>query len=330
MKIKYAYIVFHLPFPFPRIEEPFHFDETTTIRTTTVTDEFQGEGSKHWSDWLGSLTWERLSTPQYLLSTWMEAKTPEVLDHENELLREKVSMIFRALPLVGPFRPPDDAYLFSGQGIIENGHPKATDIRSFTEIKIWTRAMFYSQWEEFTAWAETELYRPETLETWRNCSNHLVDLFRKASSYRQILEGHRSFEEALAGTQLEFKIPNLVRTLECVIDCWGQEQFAKRVLHLLGQPANSLPFSISSNAEELLKDLYQLRNDCSHGKIFAYSLEKKLGRAPDENLVAKYEFLAEWAARKALNDSFTNQSVLQHTSNRDVLIEAWKNGIIRP
>lgn len=242
MRIKYAYVVFHLPFPFPRIEEPFHFDESTTIRTTTVTDEFEGDGSKHWKGWLGSLTWERLSVPQYLLSTWMESDTPEILDQENETLRTKVSTIFRALSLVGSFRPPDDAFLFSGQGIIADGHPKATDIRSFTELKIWTKAMFYNQWDEFADWAETALNNLNTLETWKACSKDLNDLFSKPTSHRQILEGHRSFEEALAGTQLEFKIPNLVRTLECIIDCRGQVEFAKRVLQLLGQPDVKLPF----------------------------------------------------------------------------------------
>lgn len=330
MKIKYAYIVCNLPFPFPRIEAPFQFDESTSIRTATVTDEFRGDGAKHWSDWLGSLTWDRLSSPQYIISTWMKTETPEVLNQENETLREKVSTIFRSLCLVGPFRPPDDAYLFSGHGTIENGHPRAADIRSFTEVKVWTQAMFYGQWDEFTKWAEGGLFRAETLETWKTCSEHLFYLFRKGADHRQILEGYRSFEEALAGTQLEFKIPNLVRTLECIIECWGKEQFAERVLYLLGPPDPSFPFTISSSTEELLKDLYQLRNDCSHGKIFAYSLEKKSGRAPEDKLIAKFEFLAEWAARKVLRDSFKNATVLQNTSNRDVLIEAWNKGKIQP
>jgi len=329
LKIKYAYIVFHLPFPFPRIEEPFRFDEKTELHTTTVADEFEGDRAKHWQEWLGSLTWERLSSPQYVLSTWIETEKPDVLDNENEILRAKISTIFKILPLVGPFVPPDDAFLFSGQGIIENDHTKAVDIRSFTEIKNWTRSLFHGQDEVFK-WAKDELYRREILESWRSCYGHFNNFFVQNKANRQLLEGYRSFEEALRGNQLEFKMPNLVRTLECVIDCWGQDQFAKRVLHLLGQPNTSLPFSISSNTEELLKDLYQLRNDCSHGKIFAYSLEKKLGRAPEEELIAKYEFLAEWAARKILNDSFTNQSVLQHSGDRDTLVKAWQNELIKP
>lgn len=69
-------------------------------------------------------------------------------------------------------------------------------------------------------------------------------------------------------------------------------------------------------------------HNCSHGKIFAYSLEKKNGSPPTNSLVAKYEFLAEWATRKILTDSFTNSSILAYATDRDTLVKAWKDGLI--
>lgn len=327
MKIKYAYIVLnHMPFPFPEIGEPFYFDDTTVIRLTNVSTEFLGEDSKHWADWLGTITWERLTQPQYVLATWIETNTPDVLDDENKFLSDKVSTIFRSLKLAGAFAPPDEALLFAGYGVIENGFPKAMDVKSYTDHKTWTRSMF-SREDDFFDWAMNNLSTREILDKWKSYSEHLNNLFNEKKN-RQLLEAFRSFEEALSATQLEFKMPNLVRALECIIECWGKDQFAERVLFLLGHMDKSLPLEISTDTSELLKDLYQLRNDCSHGKFFAYSLEKKIGSPPTDSLVATYEFLAEWAARRILTDSFTNSSILNYATDRDTLVKAWGDGLI--
>jgi hypothetical protein len=117
--------------------------------------------------------------------------------------------------------------------------------------------------------------------------------------------------------------------MECIIDCWGYQEFSKRVLHLTGMLPTSLPFAVSTNSQSLLEDLYQLRNDCSHGKPFAYSIQKKTGKAPENALVARYEFIAEWAVRKILNDSFVNPTILAATTDRDTLVAAWKSGTIK-
>lgn len=221
MKIKYSYIVLnHMPFPFPEIEVPFYFDDTTVIRLTSVAAEFLGEESKHWADWLGSIIWEVLTQPQYVLATWVETHTPDVLNAENKFLSDKISTIFRSLKLTGEFAPPDEALLFTGQGVIENGFPKAKDIKSYTDHKTWTRAMF-SRDDEFFDWAVSNISTRSILDKWKTCSEHMVSLIETKKN-RQLLEAFRSFEEALSATQLEFKMPNLVRALECIIARMGK------------------------------------------------------------------------------------------------------------
>jgi len=332
MAVKYAYLIFSLPFPFPREINTFRFDESTQLYEGNIRDQIHGPNSKHWQDWLGSLTWETLCKNKLILSTWSESENTEVLDKENAALLEKISTIFRILPLLAPLSPPfDEVFIFSGKGTLSPKGLCAEDIRSFSRVECWTRSYYNEHhWDNFYKWAENEVTNPSLLDTWRICYLHYNQLFIQGGNNRQIFEGYRSFEEAMRGTQLEFKMPNLVRALECIINCWGAEAFAKKVLFLTGLPSQTLPYSIATNTEELLRDLYQLRNDCSHGKPFAYSLEKSLKKTPDGELIAKYEFLAEWAARKVLNDSFINSTILQYTHNRDALVSAWDNNLIKP
>lgn len=332
MLVKYAYIIFSLPFPFPRLKLPFTFDASTELKEGSVKEQVECPDSKHWAEWLGTLTWEAVCENQLLLSTWAQSDKPEILDQENQALQAKVSTIFRILPLVAPLRPPfSDVFMFSGKGVVTQKGLLAQDIRSFSRVNTWTRSYYNEHhWDEFHDWAQAKVMSPALLDEWKTCYSHYQKLFVLGKANRQLFEGYRSFEEAMKGTQLEFKIPNLVRALECVIDCWGFKDFATRVLFLTGVPDRSLPYSIATDTEALLQDLYKLRNDCSHGKPFAYSLEKKLGKPPEGELVAKYEFLAEWVARKVLNGSFMNASILQHTHNRDSLVDAWSKGLIKP
>ena len=332
MNVKYAYLVFSIGFPFPEVENPFKFDDRTELRAASIKDQVEGPDSKHWPEWVGSLQWEALCRCKLVLTSWMPTDNPEVVDGENEELRSKVLGIFRVLPLVAALTPPfEDCFLISGKGTFANGELKASDLRSFSRVNKWTRAYYNEhQWNEFTEWAKDEVKHPTLLNRWKTTFDHFHRLLETGTNNRQLVECFRSFEEAVKTTQLEFKIPNLVRALECVIDCYGYKQFSQRVLYLLGQLPASLPFSVSTNLATVLEDLYQVRNDCSHGKPFAYSIEKKYAKPADSAVVAKFEFVAEWAARQILNDSFVNQTILQATTDRDTLVTAWKTGSIKP
>lgn len=332
MKIKYAYLVFNLPHPFPYPIKPFNFDKTTELKEGDIKDQIEGPDSKHWEEWLGSLTWNRITENKLILSTWTETKTPEILDEENNKLQSKLLSIFRILPLIAPLTPPfEEVFIFSGKGTISANGLLAENIRAFSKVNCWTRSYYNEHhWSEFHEWAKNKVMKPTLLDSWKSVYNNYQKLFINNNNNRQLLECYRSFEEAMKSTQLEFKIPNLVRAIESVVVCKGFKEFADLTLYLTKEPDSLLPYSISTNTKSLLQELYHLRNDCSHGKIFAYSLEKKLGKAPDATIIAKFEFLAEWAARKILTDSFMNTTILQNTKNRDTLVDAWKNQKIQP
>lgn len=330
-QVKYACIVFSLPFPFPEVSTPFNFDQETELITDSIKSQIEGPDSKHWSEWLGSLTWEALSQNQLLLSTWAKTINPNVLDQENQDLQNKVSTIFRILPLIAPLCPSfEDVYLLSGKGIISDSKILIKDIRTFSRVNLWTRSYYNEHyWNEFHDWATASNWPQNFLNDWLTIYQKYENLFIQKKTNRQLFESYRSFDEAMRGTQLEFKMPNLIRAIECVVDCWGYKQFAERTLFLTGVPDPTMPYQIATNTKELLQDLYQLRNDCSHGKPFAYSLEKRFSKSPGGSTVAKYEFLAEWAARKILTTSFTNPSLLQHSSDRDTLVNAWKKNLVK-
>ncbi len=331
MNIKYAYLIFDLSHPFPSIEHPFYFDETTYIQTASLSNDFKSEQSIHWVGWLGTIVWDSLSHPQHIIKTWKTTVTPGIFDEDNLNLKSKVTEIFNSIKLVGPLKAPSRACILTGDGILKDGLLVASTIKEFTEMKTWISAFFFQNWDDdIINWTKGQVGGTHVLDVWKRCWNKLVNLLKNQTDYQQLVEAHRSFEEALSNSQLEFKIPNLVRALECIVDCWGNLQFAERVMYLLGHPDTSLPFEISENTDVLLQDLYQLRNDCSHGKIFAYSMEQKLHRMPSDREIGRYEFLSEWAVRKLLNDSLQNPIMLQISKNRATVESAWKNQLILP
>jgi hypothetical protein len=328
--IKYAYLVFNSPFPFPR-DVDFFFDERTHLHSGSLEDHINRPGWDHWSKWLGSLVWDSLAnTDKIILSTWQESNTADVIDQENTALESELRNIFRLLPLVAPFAPPTgEIFLFSGKGSIVDEELSADSVRTFSRVLPWTRGYYDDrQWKTYSDWSHPILRLNDRFKDWKVCVDHVNQHVIGSASKRQMVEAYRSFDEALRGSQLEFKIPNLVRAVECLVDCWGAQEFANRALFLTGPLPSELPFSVAQDTVARLKNLYQLRNDCSHGKPFAYSLEKSLGKFPDRETIASYEFLAEWVARKILNDSFINQSVLTASSDRDSLVAAWRNKVV--
>ncbi len=343
MDIKYAYIVIPSTIFFPNQGLPFSFDKETVLERGSIKPNVNTIDAQHWSKWLGSTLWEHLQEDdKLLLSTWMATKNPKVVDAENQSLEQKILTILRVLPVIAPLLPPfEDCYLMSGWGTLVNSQIKVTEIRSFSKVNTWTRSMYsegkrdatgYSAlWHEFYEWATQDSPSWDLLKRWKNFYDTFDKLFLKQKTNRQIFEAFRSFEEAIRKThQMEFKIPNLVRSLECLIDCYGAKDFSKLVTYLLGNPPSSLPFKVSSNTSSLLEHLYQLRNDCSHGKTFGYSFEKHFKRAITEYDVATFEFLSEWYVRKLLNNALYNSTILQNSSDRDTLVMAWKNCLIKP
>lgn len=333
--VKYAYLIFKSTMPLRTLSTAFQFDATTELNELELKSKIPTDEIPYWKEWLGSMAWNQIFSGEHLvLSSWCKTSTPDVMDQENEDLQKKLNAIFRLAPLAWALTPPfEDVSLISGTAKLLDGSLHPISIRSYSKVKAWTRA-FYNHskgnWDLYHKWAYAHDRTNEIVENWKHCYLRYFDLFVHNKKSVQIFEAFRSFNEGLHGSQLEFRMPNLVRSIECLIDCYGADDFSEKVFNFLGAPDSSLPFGIQANTKLLLKDLYRLRNDCSHGKTFAYSFEKDRKKKPTEFEVGQLEFLAEWAARRLLQVAFDNTTILQHSSDRDALVAAWGAKLIKP
>ncbi len=330
--MKFACLVFELPAPFPHLKERYSFDANTDLFKGSVKELIQTSDSNHWKEWVGSIAWDSLNqNSKLILTTWQNSKVPEVLDSENESLQNKLLTIYRILPLVGPISPPvNEGFIFSGDADRKDGKLQFKNIRTYSRVNSWTRSYFSEHyWKELFDWTKHEFTVPELLNSWGSSYNSFNLLFVQLKSNTQILEAFLSFEEAMKSKRLESKITSLFRSIECIVECYGRNQFSQRLISLIGVPSEKCPYGVWHNTSDLLRELYELRNDCCHGKPFAYSLYKKLKGAAPGSLIAKYEFLAEWATRKLIIDSFSNKSVLTHTHKYEDLVHAWEQSLIQ-
>jgi hypothetical protein len=331
MPIKYAYILIDPPFPIRALETPFDLDASTRLRYGSIRDSLNSDQVRHWSEWLGSQTWESMEGEKLILSSYVETRNPEVLDAENQSLQQKLMTIYLALPLAGPLRPANpEAFLISGKGRMQGEEIVAEDVRSHTQLDCWIPSLSYTVFsEEYINWAERSIKMPGFLQVWKDAYLYREKYFQKPEQYRQFIESCRSFDEAMSNRQLEFKIPNLVRAIESLVECRGADDFSERVIHLIGLPGVSCPYEVNENTKALLMDLYKIRNCCVHGKPFEWYFQEN-GIEAENSLVCRYEFLAEWAARNVLTGGFSNDSLVQVVHDRAMLEKAWNENKIQP
>jgi hypothetical protein len=325
MKIKYTLTAFRSSHRWEEIKKPFFFDDHTFLISANV-DTFLDSNSldSHWKEWIGSMSYDELKRDcDTVLFSWGETASPEILDGENETLRSRSFELIRMLPMVTShcFAHTNHIFSLTGQGTFNQDKYTIVDVRSVLTWPPFRRSFFF----EPELNLECPFFSPnDFLSTWKKIAKLVNDkIFIRKN--RQLLEGYRSIEEAFRTNQLEFKIPNLVRAIECLVDCRGADDFSEKVAWFNGPPAEESVFKLAERYSEDLRLLYQLRNDCSHGKEFGWSLKKQLPGQFGEKLVARYEALAEWAARAAFFRAITDESLEGIFLNRDSLIEGWQN-----
>ena len=325
MKVKYAIAAFHAAYKLKPFSKATYFDDRTFVVTSKISIFTKSDiFDSHWKEWIGSLRWEELNRDcDTLLVTWKETASPDILDCENQQLTSRLFELVRMLPAVTPycFSHNDHIFSLSGQGKFENERLLISDLREFSAWPTFRKPMFLDPEMKF----ECPFFEPEKFATdWPNLAAQIESRIMREKN-RQLLESYRSLEEAFRTNQLEFKIPNLVRAIECLIDCNGAADFSKKVAKFNGAPPNESIFSLSENYENKLKTLYQLRNDCSHGKEFGWSLQNKTPSEFSKETVAAYECLAEWSARKAFRRALFDRSLGEIFIDRKTLIEGWRN-----
>ena len=298
MKVKYSLAAFRASYALKNFN-PAHVFEANTYIETMKLDALIGQAEvKHWKEWIGSTTWDTLKTDcDELLISWMPTTTAEV--HGDEDTRSVESKCYRAitaLPTVTNhcFSHNNSFYFLSGSGEIKDDRFHIEDIRSYSYMKTFPRSFF-----DLTLGKDDPYFNHAKVITDWTDNYNLINAYIFTSPHVQLVESYRSLLEAFKSKYLEFKIPNLVRSMESLIDCWGAKDFADKVIWLIGTPPADPVFGIHNNFRDRLINHYQIRNDCSHGKEFGLSLKNNIKVSNLNDLIGEYEFLAEWASREA-------------------------------
>jgi hypothetical protein len=322
MKCKYALAAFRASYKWKPITEPFWFDDSTFIVSDKITKFLEnGVFEPHWRDWLGSIRINELTQDcDTIIVTFKPSDRPDVLDQGNKALSARVSNLIRTLPLATAYNSASSNgfFLMSGQALSSASSIVFKDIRESGLIPNFVRPHYLGSESQY----ECPFFEADSfLTTWRDLDRLIIS--KVSLENRQILECFRSFQESFSGSQLEFKVPNLVRSVECLIDCRRADDFAAKVSGFIGSPPMESTFSIHSGFKEHLVALYQLRNDCVHGKPFGYSLGKN-GSDVNSDSASFYEALAEWVARETLKYALARSELVYAFKDRGSLERAWR------
>jgi hypothetical protein len=323
MKIFYSVLSFQSSYKIKPINPPFEFDKQTFWVSGNFSDFTDENFANTWKEWLGSTRWYELTKNcSDFICTWQNETNALTYTDGTSNLESKIIEINRALPTVTShcFSYTDNLFLISGSGQLVNGKIKIEDISTFSNINSYQIAYFLNNEHGLDDPLFDQSAMLEHLKSnYEKIDNKIFNLKNK-----QLLESLRSFEEAFRTRQLEFKIPTLVRAIECIIDCWGAEQFALRIIDFIGMPEKEEYFKMNSDYKDRLLDIYKLRNDCSHGKDFAFSL-KLSGKEPTNYEIARFEYILEYTARKVFKKAINDESLGDIFLTREGLERYFKN-----
>ena len=276
------------------------------------------ERTSHWREWLGSTTWDEIRRKQRLLIVRAASELPGVLDHENNRLLGRLSRLKQCLFLAGPNALVYGyAWAFSGATASMEPHSRLLDVRTEQSVEPIVRPL-YAHGERHDFWNAQET-EDGWLDRWREIAA-LVELPRLPRLLDLAL---LSFERAFEPLNVEFKIPDAVRAIDAVIGLpkgTGAKEFARRVLKLVPELKNDR-FVGGDDVEDRLAELYQHRSDCVHGKIPFVDLEA-LGE-DGLSRVIKFDYMAEFAARKALVAALRSPVRNEVYATRASLESAW-------
>lgn len=288
----------------------------------------------HWQEWLGSLAWREIDARKRLVISRAAAKAPGVLDDENEHLQRQASNAWRAFLLCKPhINTEGQSWLLSGDGGGAAPGSALVNVRTVSRIDPVVRPMYATNekfWtihmQEFREQREKRGTRDESwFGRWVE-----IDKFLCNGPPPEILSyALLAHSRALAGYQLEFVVPDLVRAAEGVLAMdrknVGAQVFRDRALRLV--PTLRTDRFVGSEVETLLVELYQARNDCVHGKVPFLELRAR-GNAGEER-AAQLAYVADVLAREALLVAIhhDDQSVF---ATRETLEQAWLAGAFPP
>ncbi|MBY0515381.1 MAG: hypothetical protein K2P81_00630 [Bacteriovoracaceae bacterium] len=337
MGYKYsALLIPSIPF-FPKVVSKVNLGSGVFLERGYLKDYLVVGESDHWKDWLGKLNWESLNEEMIFLVATSESETPEILDKENRDLDRKVFRAYDVMLLVAPFLPPtSQPFAINGRAEVSSDEIKFKDIRSYSRLNTWRKSFYSTECsDEVIKWELQVSSDINNFVLWEKVLTSFNSLVQDSSKLPYLIESYRSFREAFYSHHLEFKIPNLTRSIESLIalgrakNAGGWENFVSRTFSLI-KAMPSVPI-INVQEEFLrndLKELYYVRNDCSHGKLITDSLSSmeqyKDGVTPGH--IALLEMLAESSARYILRSVLLGNAITPYCDSRAKLEQAWETG----
>jgi hypothetical protein len=330
---KYAGLSFDLPFP--TFKDPIQPIELTPgLWISVKSNTMNLDDSNFWKAELGRGAWEDIQKDgSLLLSCETKSNNPDVVDNENEELKNRTINAFRVLPIIseirGPFSFPQ---VYSGRGRTLFGTLQPEDVRSVSRIEPWIRSFYQDGefWDSYHNRYSITLEAGDFFDSWRNVLEQFESHVFVKDGIEQIIHSFSSLEESYKALDLSFKIPLLMRSMESILANYGKPEFIERYIYLLNPNPLQFGYPVIDDLSVALGDFVELRNDCVHGKPMGYSFKKKYGVDLDATTVAKLEYLGEWGAKRTLLGCFRNVSMQPHLKSFYALEAAWKSKKIEP
>lgn len=199
----------------------------------------------HWRGWLGELETEQIQNANLVLFAKVHSSTPGVLDHENNLLLDRVQYLHWGIIIAAGVPTYDHDVMFTGA---DSGH--GPELRSVSHPHaIYTTAGMRSAQVTVQDLADGSdiVTQIERVLQGRTIEGH----------YKRLMRGLNAFVAGLRARQAEDRLHQFVRTIESFLPptVWGAAAFANHARDFL--PEHPDPGA-------LLMELYQLRNIAEH------------------------------------------------------------------
>lgn len=271
--------------------------------TIGVYSQFPFEMDETWKGWLGTLASEEISKANLVLLTTRLTLKPEILDEENQQLRETVLKLLYSLLLLGV---PNYRNLY----VMTGARKDIVGVRQLQKMPI-----FYTGNEN-----KPYIFTEESAKEIAEIFAAIQHIYSQPTQFIQLRRGLRAFQIAITEGQDYDRLHQFVRSLDALIMSEkgeGKKQFRSRC---------SRTFTIhNSKTHQVLDTIYELRGRVEHltdwDDIFPKQSEQERIKLTNQSTRQ-----AEALARHTFHKILTSPSLLQHFKTNDLIKTFWNLG----
>lgn len=305
---------------------------------------FLDEKESIWKEWLGSIFWDEVTEKDGIVSlTYLESNEDSEL-REGDLVI-KLHRAFLAFRIAFPFRPP--AYTRSKILICEfEGNQENYKITKVNSVQPQSGYVdpFYARnsSKEQSQWYYNNFHREDVLvnvaDFYKKTEGHLIEFrkFCKENNCEDRLKYDPSqlwaaiycFSKALQDHEIGFLVPNYVRGMDCLLTLskkQGSKDFGKIIVGFLKDETFDNPFYEGFDLKKDLTDLYLVRNDCVHGRVWDYTFRENYKRKMETEELARLTFVAEDILRRLIKKFLFNEKLAELTFTREGTESYWNS-----